>query len=265
MQATSVTHRERSTVDSLVRVVAPRYWISLLAVGMFLAGIAVWSVFGTIENSVSGEGVLLPGGSVREVHAGADAVLQTYAVQPGDQVTTGQQLAELTLPDGSTQPVTAPIAGQVSALDAAAGQAVRTGATLVTLAQVGAPLVAVGTIAADTANGVVVGAAVRVVPIGLNGEGFETIAGTVTAVSDLPVSTEQLAATVGSEGLARELVSATGGAVKSVTVELAQSTSTDSGYQVSNEHGQTLQLRFGMQVGIQVITASERPIDKVLT
>ena len=36
---------------------------SLLAVGLFLAGIAAWSVFGTIENTVSGEGVLLPGGS----------------------------------------------------------------------------------------------------------------------------------------------------------------------------------------------------------
>jgi hypothetical protein len=49
-----------------------------------------------------------------------------------------------------------------------------------------------------------------------------------------------------------------------VTVTLEHSDKKGSGYSVSNAHGQSLQLKFGMSIQLQVVTSSEHPIEKVL-
>jgi hypothetical protein len=84
----------------------------------------------------------------------------------------------------------------------------------------------------------------------------------VASISALPVSAPQLAATIGSQSLAASLTA--GGPANSVTVTLEHSDKKGSGYSVSNAHGQSLQLKFGMSIQLQVVTSSEHPIEKVL-
>jgi len=254
--------RPRTSVDSLVRIVAPRYWAALLAIGVFLGGIVVWSLFGTIEDKVTGNGVFLTGGAVREVHTSDSGVVQSYSVTLGSSVAAGQPVVTIQLQNGKTAAVMSPVAGEVSGLTVVPGQPVKAGASVATLADPNAPLEAVGTVPAQDANAIKPGQSVRITPLGLNSGGLETVEGALTEISPLPVSTKELAATVGSSALAEQLTAV--GPVKEVTVNLLNSAKTSSGYAVSNEHGSTLDLSFGMQLQLQVITSSEHPIDRVL-
>jgi pyruvate/2-oxoglutarate dehydrogenase complex dihydrolipoamide acyltransferase (E2) component len=246
----------------LVRVVVPRYWVALLALGVFLGGIVVWSIFGTLENRVDGAGALIPGGSVVEMHVPVDSVLQSYAVSVGSQVTKGQTVATVLTPEGAAVSLDAPEAGQVSALSASSGEALQTGEVVALLASSTAPLEAVGALPAEDTNAVKVGDTVRVTPVGLNSSNLGTITGTVLSISTLPVSAAELGATLGSDSLAAALTGA--GPVKTVTVSLQRSHKSGSVYSVSDAQGQSVQLQFGTAVQLQVVTSSQRPIDKVL-
>jgi len=254
--------RRTAGLSSLVRVVVPRYWVALLALAVFLGGIVVWSIFGSIEQRVYGDAVLIPGGSVVQLHVPAPCVLQTYAVAVGDQVAKGQAVAIVLTSSGASVPLAAPQAGQISGLSASPGEALQTGEVVALLASPTAPLEAVGTLPAAETNAVTAGDSVRVTPTGLNGDGSETISGSVASISALPVSAPQLAATIGSQSLAASLTA--GGPANSVTVTLEHSDKKGSGYSVSNAHGQSLQLKFGMSIQLQVVTSSEHPIEKVL-
>lgn len=249
-------------LTALVRVVVPRYWVALLALAVFLGGIVVWAIFGTLEQRVYGDAVLIPGGSVVELHAQVPCVLQTYAVTVGSRVARGQTVATVLTSSGATVPLVAPQAGQISGLSAAPGEALQTGEVVALLANPTAPLEAVGTLSASQTNAVKLGDTVRNTPVGLNGDGGETILGTVVSISALPVSAPQLAATIGSQSLAAALTAT--GPVKSVTVALDHSNKKGSVYSVSNAHGQSLQVQFGTWIQLQVVTSSEHPINKVL-
>lgn len=249
-------------VAPLVRVVVPRYWVALLALAVFLGGIVVWSIFGTLENRVDGGGALIPGGSVVEMHVPVDSVLQSYAVAVGGQVTKGQTVATVLTPEGAAIALAAPESGQVSALNASSGEALQTGEVVALLASSTAPLEAVGALPAEDTNAVKVGDTVRVTPVGLNSSNLGTITGTVVSISTLPVSAAELGATLGSDSLASALTGA--GPVKAVTVSLQHSHKSGSVYSVSDAQGQSVPLQFGTAVQLQVVTSSQRPIDKVL-
>ena len=251
-----------SDVDSLVRIVAPRYWIALISLLVFLGGVLVWSIAGTLENQVDGAGVLVPGGTVREVHVSESGVLDGYSVQIGAEVSAGQPIGTLVLATGAQQTVTTPTAGQVSSLAATVGEPVQQGQVVAVLTDPTAPLEVVGTVPAAAANVIAPGNPVRVTPIVLNSDGLETVQGTVSEVSALPVSTGDLTALVGSESLAADLTAA--GAVKSVIVTLSSGGASDSGYVVSNQNGTSLQLQFGTMVQFEIVTSSSHPIDQVV-
>jgi hypothetical protein len=46
-------------LDALMQITSPRSWVALLAVGLVLAGIILWSLFGWIERTIRTEGFLI--------------------------------------------------------------------------------------------------------------------------------------------------------------------------------------------------------------
>lgn len=248
----------------MIQIVAPRYWFALAAVGVLLLGLVGWSIFGRLETTVPGQGVLLTGGAVHEVHTAQAGVVESFAVGVGDSVAAGGTVASIMLADGSTSAVTSATAGVVNSTQAVLGQGLEAGQVVLTLADPSQPLEVAGTVAATSANQVEVGGEVRVVPIGSNSTGLETLPARVIAISSLPVSAAELSAQLGSDALATQLIDAGGGSVKSVTLAFDDVTSTADGFVVTNSHGDQTTVRFGTQVTISIVTASEAPIDKVL-
>jgi HlyD family secretion protein len=82
-------------LDMLMRVTSPIGWLALDTVGVCLLIGIVWGIFGTIPNKVDGKGILIRGGSVMQVEAGATGRVTKLEVDVNDVVTQGQPVAAI--------------------------------------------------------------------------------------------------------------------------------------------------------------------------
>ncbi len=88
----------RQQLDRLLRVTAPHERIVLVAVGLILAGIGGWVLFGTIVREIELGGVLVVPGQHYEIVTEEPAYLVEYFVAPGDHVVPGSAIARRTVP-----------------------------------------------------------------------------------------------------------------------------------------------------------------------
>jgi HlyD family secretion protein len=82
-------------LDTLMQVTSPLGWVSLWTIGGVLLAVLIWSVVATIPERVDGQGMLIGGGSLREIRASGDGSLVRLDVRIGDEVERHQQVGEL--------------------------------------------------------------------------------------------------------------------------------------------------------------------------
>lgn len=82
-------------LDMLMRVTSPIGWLALDTVGVCLVIGILWGIFGTVPNKVDGKGILIRGGSVMQVEAGATGRVTKLDVDVNDVVTQGQPIAAI--------------------------------------------------------------------------------------------------------------------------------------------------------------------------
>ncbi|HHF7346047.1 TPA: NHLP bacteriocin system secretion protein [Legionella feeleii] len=86
-------------LDNLFRIVPPLNWLILTALVLLLTMIVAWSLWGTIDTRISGNGILISGGQkIYDVIAEDSGRLLTVNVKIGDLVKKGQKLATIKLP-----------------------------------------------------------------------------------------------------------------------------------------------------------------------
>jgi HlyD family secretion protein len=83
-------------LDVLMQVTSPFGWAALCTVGALLLGVLLWSIFGSIPTRVEGEGILIQGGTLREIRASGDGDLLSLQVRVNDIVKPDQVLGEIT-------------------------------------------------------------------------------------------------------------------------------------------------------------------------
>ena len=91
------------SLNGLLRVTAPHEWILLFCLGLGVLGLAVWGLFGSVEESVTARCVLaLPGDRFAVIAESAGTVVDLL-VDAGDRVAAGQPLARLRSPELSRE------------------------------------------------------------------------------------------------------------------------------------------------------------------
>lgn len=82
-------------LEQLLQVTDRKAWLSLVAVGLLLAGGLGWSVFGQIPVTVDGAGVLLYPRSVVPIQSSANGTMANVNYQVGQQVSPGDIIGEV--------------------------------------------------------------------------------------------------------------------------------------------------------------------------
>jgi HlyD family secretion protein len=82
-------------LDTLMQVTSPLSWVALYTIGGILIAVIFWSIFATIPERVDGQGILIGGGSLREIRAPGDGTLLTLSAGVGDVVKPDQVVGEL--------------------------------------------------------------------------------------------------------------------------------------------------------------------------
>ncbi len=85
-------------LDQLITVAGSGAWLALLAVGVLLASVMAWAVYGRIPTTVSGGGILIKTGGIVNVVAPVDGQIEALYVSEGDLVKKGQIIARIAQP-----------------------------------------------------------------------------------------------------------------------------------------------------------------------
>ena len=98
-QALAASANRRQDLDHLLLVTAPHERMVLAAVGVILAGLGIWALFGSIVRDVTLDGFLIEPGTRHEVVAAEPGYLAEFLVAPGDRVEAGAGIARHTVPE----------------------------------------------------------------------------------------------------------------------------------------------------------------------
>jgi hypothetical protein len=251
-------------LDQLLQVTQPTGWVMLSACALLLLTALLWGMFGSLSVRVSGQGVLLTPGGVRDVVALAPGQLLAINIAVGDTITMGQVVARVAEP-GRPLPtdIVSPYTGRVLELKAVEGGLVERDTPLLSLESTDADsLEAVVYIPAAEGSGIRPGMDVMLAPATVKQEAQGFLLGQVTTVSSFPASRRGMLRVLGSE----ELVEALGaeGAVIEVRVLLRRDPQTASGYAWSSGRGPSVQLHSGTFCTAWVELSVQRPLSLLL-
>lgn len=107
------------------------------------------------------------------------------------------------------------------------------------------------------------GMTVQVTPSVVKRERYGGIVGVVTKVSPFPVTTQDIAAMVGNEELAKSLAAENGAKVQ-IFVQLQEDSTTTSGYKWSSSKGPSLKVSSGTTTLVQVKVGEVAPISYII-
>lgn len=193
-------------LDLLMQVTSPRSWLAFLALAMLVATAVYWAIFGQIPLQQMTTAALIPTGGIKNLVVAENGQLYAWHVAAGESVTANQIVAEV-LPLGKSTPV--PVRslhnGRILQLNTDVGQLLRSGDSLASLQSAGADvnLEAVLYLPPAAARQLRVGMPVKVEPVTTSSG--DVLSGVITAISQYPVSRQQITHLLGSEALVHNL------------------------------------------------------------
>ncbi len=248
-------------LDDLMQVTSPRGWLALVGCALLLLAAFVWSLVGSVTDTVDAPGVLLREDGLESVSAPCDGVITSLLARTGVPLDAGAPLLVVTPPGGQPQTVCSPFPCQILNRIARENEHVSKGAPLLRLENRTKPLLARLYVPVNVGYGVEENMAVQVSPANVNSSEFGFLQGRVVSAARFPITEQELAERLQNPDLALQL--AAGGPKLQILVELVGDAGTASGYHWSASAGPSLQLYSGTPCQGRIIVAEHRPIHLV--
>lgn len=86
-------------LDQLLQIITPRGWLALTAIWLLLLTVIVWSIFGKLTTTVSGNGILIKTGGVFDIVSLGTGQITDISVNVGDILQKGQPIARIGQPE----------------------------------------------------------------------------------------------------------------------------------------------------------------------
>lgn len=249
-------------LDDLMEVTPSRAWVALASLGVLLAAVLAWGIFGRIPTKLHGDGVLLRGQQLGKISAMEPGLVTRIRVAAGDIVARGQIVAELRRPSASEGdkaiPLIANQPGRVLELLAKPGDVVAPGQSLLSLEPSEGEVEAILYLDAAQGRRITVGMPVQVAPLPYPKSEYGYLVGQVKSVSDVPASRAAMQTVLENEDLVRRLSG--GGAPIAVRVSLSPVAGSPGRYLWSSSTGPAGELRSGTLCAASIVISERRPI-----
>ncbi len=253
-------------LDQLMEVTNPRGWAALLALGLLLFAAILWAFLGTIPTKVTGQGVLLAPGGVKEAISTFPGQITSLNVDVGDRVEAGEVVAQVAETDRVTPTtIVSPYAGRVLEIKVDDGDLIERGTPILSIEALdeepGELEVALYLPAAEGKK-VRPGMSVQIAPSTVERERFGLLLGEVVSVGKFPVTRQGMLRVLGSEPLVEAL--STGGPQIQVRADLTPDPDTPSGYTWSSSAGPPDPITSGTLCQVWITIREQRPLSLVL-
>jgi hypothetical protein len=252
-------------IDRLMPLTSPRWWVALAAVGLLLLAVLVWGIFGTIDTTVEGPGVLMRLSGIYPVHFPCAGVVKQITVRNEQTVEEGQVLAlvEPAGKDAAPTPVKAPFRARVLVRKARPGSRVEEKDTLLLLEKLDEPLLVRLFLPSADGYEVKPDMPVHISPAHVHASEHGYLIGRVLWVDRFPITQEDMLQRLHSEELVHQLSAR--GPVLQISVELKRVSEPGEAerYLWSSPKGAPLELFSGMPCEGQIILGERRLIQLV--
>ncbi len=183
-------------LDLLMPVTSSRGWIALSGVGLLLLMGVLWGIFGSVETTVEGSGLLMRYAGFRWVVAPQEGQIAEILVDSDSPVQEGDRLLTLSHADADGSPklvdVLSPSSGRVLDVNVMPGSTVAAGESLLSVESPEAPLQAAVYVSAADGFKIQPGMAVRLTPATAVNESSSRLPGRVLSVARFPVTQPQM-------------------------------------------------------------------------
>lgn len=292
--------RSPDRLDALLPITTPIGWMGLLAVGLLLLSIVIWSIFGSLTVRADGVGMIIDYGGVTDIsHVTGGKVASVY-VREGSQIKKGDLIARLEQSDQSAdtniakfeselasnmrdtssqvyqyraklykqqmaRDVTSDYDGIVDEVMVRKGSIIGSGSPIciVRLTQKTADLMGVLYVPVDKGKRIETGQTIQIVPSGVDAQESGSLVGVVRTVSSYPVSLKSVEQQIGNPELSQHLMASGQGAVMEVRFILVRDENSPSGYLWTSVVGPHKPVSAGSFCTGSIIIERRPPIEKV--
>ena len=292
--------RSPDRLDLLLPITTPIGWMGLLAVGLLLIAVVIWSIFGSLTIRADGMGMILDSGGVTNItHITGGKIANVY-VQEGSAVKKGDLIARFEQPEQSadtnmaqfgpqladtmqgtasqvyqyraklykqavSRDVFSEYDGVVDEMKIRKGSIVESGSPLcsVRLTNKNTDLTGVLYVPVEKGKRIVTGQTIQIVPSGVDPQESGSLVGVVRTVSNYPVSLKSIEHQLGNPELSQRLISSGQGGVMEVRFVLVKDDQSPSGYLWTSVVGPHGPVSAGSFCTGSIIIERRPPIEKV--
>lgn len=292
--------RSPEKLDTLLPITTPINWMALIAIGILLFSVVLWSIFGAFTVKVDGMGMIMDSAGVVNVSHISDGKIKEIYVHSGSKIKKGDLIARMEQPvqDADTRMTQYNIALSQSDRDAMSRASehdakktqelvneyiysdydgivdevmVETGSII----NVGTPICSIRrTQNRDELTGVLyipveqgkrveTGMSIQLAPNGVDTSQSGWLLGVVRSVSQYPTSTTAMSKVLGNEQLVQYILNNERGAVMEVKFDLVKDENSESGYLWTSFVGQHKPITAGSFCTGSIIIDRVPPIEKV--
>jgi multidrug efflux pump subunit AcrA (membrane-fusion protein) len=248
-------------LDQLIQVTSLKGWIALFGLIAVVFTLVVWGIFGTIPTELNGQAILVNDAGFTNIVTNQSGVVTSLNIKSGDTVKAGQLIGTLKTADGNSLDLTSAEAGTVEEVLSQPATHLEAGASLASLVKPGAVKVEAFVSLADGKN-LRPGMLAYLSPSTASSTEYGFLVGTITAVSDYPVTAQGLEALLKNDSLVKVMGSS--GPVLRVDVSLNPDPTSNDGFKWSSSKGPTTPLSMGTLCSAQFILSQQAPINLVL-
>ncbi|WP_296897340.1 NHLP bacteriocin system secretion protein [uncultured Megamonas sp.] len=292
--------RSPEKLDTLLPITTPINWMALIAIGILLFSVVLWSIFGAFTVKVDGRGMIMDSAGVVNVSHISDGKIKQIYVHSGSKIKKGDLIARMEQPvqDADTRMSQYNIALSQSDRDAMSRASehdakktqelvneyiysdydgiideimVETGSII----NVGTPICSIRrTQNRDELTGVLYipveqgkrvepGMSIQLSPNGVDTSQSGWLLGVVRSVSQYPISTTAMNKVLGNEQLVQYILNNEQGAVMEVKFDLVKDENSESGYLWTSFVGKHKPITAGSFCTGSIIIDRVPPIEKV--
>lgn len=250
-------------LDKMIKTTTISSWLLLLGAGMIVISIVLWAFLGEMSEEKNITGIYMQEGGVQSIYSSEAGTVGQILVGYGDQVSKGEDIAIV-----SGIKVKSQYEGIINSVAVEEGQLIDPGTQIAELRimddQSEKQLVR-SYVDLNTAKQLSVPMEVTMVPATLNEEEYGHMRGYIKSVGTYGVSERDMYSKLGDDALVQSFRSSYGNEpIVEVMIEINPDEKTVNGYEWSNEMGKDLLLQDFTYMSVRIVLNKQRPIHKLL-
>lgn len=252
-------------LDKALKVSSPLSWIALVAVTLIVVVTVIWSIVGSIPETITTKGVVSSQVGSNAVYIKEAGTVVSVRVKAGDDIHLGDPVLTYKTSGNDIRTVYSDQVGTVSGLIVKNGDELSPGSELVRVTpKVQSEQIIVCYVPLAQAKKLERGMQVNITFDSIDSQSYGHMVARIINIDAYAASTAGMANVLGS-GNNLDSMFLQNGAVVAVACELYPDSTTTSGYYWSNSKGSTISVSNGSLVTVKMITDEVAPITKLFS